>query len=66
MYKDQPALLGADVIKFCSVMQVEKKLLIILPLVLARLRNRLRGSWPCLSRMHELETRNAGRAEYTP
>lgn len=35
MYKDQATLLGADVIKFCSVMQVEKKLLIILPLVLA-------------------------------
>lgn len=63
MYKDQPALLGADVIKFGSVMQVEKKLLIILPLVLARLHNRLHGSWPCLSRMHKLETQNAGGAE---
>lgn len=36
-YKDQPALLRAYVMKFCSVMQVEKQLLIILPLVLAHL-----------------------------
>lgn len=57
---------GSSRIKFCSVMQVEKKLLIILPSVLACLRNRLCGSWPCLSRMHELETLNAGGAEYTP
>lgn len=47
-------------------MQVEKKLLMIVPLVLARLRNSLRGSWPWLSRMHELETQNAGGAEYSP
>lgn len=49
MYKDPVTLLGADVIKFCSVMQVEKKLLIILPLELACLCNRLPGSWPYLS-----------------
>lgn len=55
MYQGQAALLGAEVIKFCSVMQVEKQLLIILPLVLACLRNTLRGSWPGLSRMHKLE-----------
>lgn len=55
MYKGQAALLGAEEIKFCSVVQVEKQCLIILPLVLACLRNTLRGSWLGLSRMHELE-----------
>lgn len=53
MYKGQAALLGAEVIKFCSVMQVEKQPLRILPLVLACLHNTLRGSWLGLSRMHE-------------
>lgn len=47
-------------------MQVEKKLWTILPLVLARLRDSLRGSWPWLSRTHELETQNAGGAECSP
>lgn len=47
MYQGQAALLGAEVIKFCSVMQVEKQLLIILPLVLACLRNTAwQLAWP--------------------
>lgn len=65
MYKGQAALLRAEVIKFCSVMQVEKQLLIILPLVLACLCNTLCGSWLGLSRMHELEMQSTGGAEDT-